>query len=159
MNARLLCAGLAMASVLTLSACASPAPSGGASSASSASASPTATKKPSKPPVFLPDAVARANLYYFTWTIEQALAADPAADSFAIAQKVAEAGFDPAAIQFTFSRTAAGLAADSVDVAVNFAGECIVGQFGPAISGVHAVVMPVLASGGCLLGTEVQTLG
>lgn len=157
MNTRMLSAGLAMACVLTLSACAAPAPSGDISSTSSASA--TATKKPSKPPIFLPDAVAKANLYYFSWTIEQALAADPAADSFAIAQKVAEAGFDPAAIQFTFSRTAAGLAADSVDVSVNFAGECLVGQFGPAISGVHAVVLPVLASGGCLLGTEVQTLG
>jgi hypothetical protein len=153
----MLSAGLALASALMFSACVAPASSGDVTSTPSASA--TATKKPSKPPVFLPDAVAKANLYYFSWTIEQALAADPAADSFAIAQKVAEAGFDPAAIQFTFSRTAAGLAADSVDVAVNFAGECIVGQFGPAISGVHAVVMPVLASGGCLLGTEVQTLG
>jgi hypothetical protein len=124
-----------------------------------ATVSATPTPTPTKDPVFLPEGSAKDNLYYFTWVIEKTLAADPAADSSAIAQAVGASGFDPATVQFTFSRTAAGLAADTSDVAVQFAGECLIGQFGPVAPQVIARALPVLASGGCLLGTEVQTLG
>jgi hypothetical protein len=109
--------------------------------------------------VFLVDGSAQDNLNYFSWVIEKTLAADPATDSFLVAQAVGAAGFDPATVQFTFSRTAAGLAADTSEVAVQFGGQCLIGQFGPVAPKVIARVMPVLATGGCLLGTEVQTLG
>lgn len=157
MNIRVIAAVAALSSVLALSACASTAetPDVQKSSSASASASPT----PTKDPVFLVEGSAKDNLYFFSWVIEKTLAADPATDSFAVAQAVGAAGFDPATVQFTFSRTAAGLAADTSEVAVQFGGQCLIGQFGPVAPKVIARVMPVLATGGCLLGTEVQTLG
>lgn len=119
----------------------------------------SASPEPIKDPVLMPDASAKDNLYYFNWVIEKTLAADPAADSYGVAQAVGAAGFDPATVQFTFSRTAAGLAADTSEVAVQFGGQCLIGQFGPVAPKVISLVMPILASGGCLLGTEVQSLG
>jgi ABC-type uncharacterized transport system auxiliary subunit len=156
MNIRALAVILATTSMLTLAGCSAGTPAADPSnSTTSASATPT----PTKDPVLLTEGSAKDNLYYFSWVIEKTLAADPAADSFAVAQAVGAAGFDPATVQFTFSRTAAGLAADTSDVAVQFDGQCLIGQFGPVAPKVIARVLPVLATGGCLLGTEVQTLG
>lgn len=156
MKTRVIAATLALSSIFTLTACASAAPSD-AKKTTTASESPTPT--PTQDPLFLPDASAKDNLYYFSWVIEKTLGADPATDSYAVAQAVGAAGFDPATVQFTFSRTAAGLAADTSEVAVQFGGQCLIGQFGPVAPQVIARVMPVLATGGCLLGTEVQSLG
>ena len=157
MNTRVIAAVVALSTTFALSACASTAKTLDVQKSSSASAS--ATPTPTKDPVLLPNASAKDNLYYFSWVIEKALAVDPATDSFAVAQAVGAAGFDSATVQFTFSRTAAGLAADTSEVAVQFGGQCLIGQFGPVAPKVIAQVMPVLATGGCLLGTEVQTLG
>jgi hypothetical protein len=157
MNIRVIAAVVALSSAFALSACASTAESPDVQKSSSASAS--ANPTPTKDPVFLADGSAQDNLYYFSWVIDKTLAADPATDSYAVAQAVGAAGFDPATVQFTFSRTAAGLAADTSEVAVQFGGQCLIGQFGPVAPKVIARVMPVLATGGCLLGTEVQTLG
>ncbi|MEY4532761.1 MAG: hypothetical protein RI926_530 [Actinomycetota bacterium] len=157
MNIRALTAIVATAGILSMAGCSAEVPATETSSSSTTSAS--ATPTPTQDPVLLPEGSAKDNLYYFSWVIEQTLAADPAADSFAIAQAVGAAGFDPATVQFTFSRTAAGLAADTSDVAVQFDGQCLIGQFGPVAPKVIARVLPVLATGGCLLGTEVQSLG
>jgi hypothetical protein len=157
MNIRALTAVVATASILLLAGCSAGNPEHDKSSGETKTA--TASPTPTADPTLLPEASAKDNLYYFTWVIEKTLAADPAADSYAIAQAVGAAGFDPATVQFTFSRTAAGLAADTSEVAVQFAGECLVGQFGPVAPKVISLVMPLLASGGCLLGTEVQSLG
>lgn len=157
MNIRVIAAVVALSSAIALSACASTDETPDVQKSSSVSAS--ATPTPAKDPVFLVDGSAQDNLYYFSWVIEKTLAADPATDSFAVAQAVGAAGFDPATVQFTFSRTAAGLAADTTEVAVQFGGQCLIGQFGPVAPKVIARALPVLATGGCLLGTEVQTLG
>ena len=156
MNIRLIAATVALTSTFVLTACTAPVTP---DAPKTASASASATPKPTKDPKFLPDASAQDNLYYFSWVIEKTLAADPATDSYAIAQAVGAAGFDPATVQFTFSSTAAGLAADTSEVAVQFGGQCLIGQFGPVTPKVIARVMPLLATGGCLLGTEVQSLG
>ena len=156
-NTRVIAAAVALSSVFALSACATTATAPGDQKNSTATA--TETSKPAQDPVLLPNGSAKDNLYYFTWVIEKTLAADPAADSFAVAQAVGAAGFDPATVQFTFSRTAAGLAADTSEVAVQFGGQCLIGQFGPVAPKVISRVLPVLATGGCLLGTEVQSLG
>ena len=157
MNTRVIAVSLALSSVFALSACATTA----SAPVDQKKSTPTATEtsKPAEDPVLLPNGSAKDNLYYFTWVIEETLAADPAADSFAVAQAVGAAGFDPATVQFTFSRTAAGLAADTSEVAVQFGGQCLIGQFGPVAPKVISRVLPVLATGGCLLGTEVQSLG
>ena len=157
MNTRVIAVALALSSVFALSACATTASAPDDQKKSTATATETST--PAQDPVLLPNGSAKDNLYYFTWVIEKTLAADPAADSFAVAQAVGAAGFDPATVQFTFSRTAAGLAADTSEVAVQFGGQCLIGQFGPVAPKVISRVLPVLATGGCLLGTEVQSLG
>ena len=161
MNIRAVAMTCVLLTSVGLSGCANTAPSGDESSTTSTSQSPSATPsaKPMVDPALVADGNAQANLKYFTWVIEKTLAADSAADSFAIAQAIASAGFDPTTVQFTFTRTAVGLAADTSDVAAQFAGECLIGQFGPAAPQVITRVMPVLASGGCLIGTEVQSLG
>lgn len=119
---------------------------------------PIETVKAAPPAVFIPDGSATANLPFFVSIAQQAIAANPAVSSSDVAVLESQSGFDPGAIQFTYSRTAAGLASDSSSVAVLFAGECIIAQFGPVISGVHGVVLPALAQGGCLIGSQVQGL-
>ena len=126
------------------------------STVSSATATPTPT--PTTPPVFLPEGTAQQNLEYLGWVITSTLAADPAMDSYGVASAVGASGFDPATVQFTFSTTAAGLPADTSEIAVQFAGECLIGQYGPVQPTVITKVMPLLASGGCLIGTDVQPL-
>ena len=157
MKIRVIATSLALSAALVLTGCTTSTPD--AKPTETATASASATPKPAKDPVLLPNGSAKDNLYYFTWVIEKTLAADPAADSYAIAQAVGAAGFDPATVQFTFSRTAAGLAADTSEVAVQFGGQCLIGQFGPVAPKVISQVLPVLATDGCLLGTEVQRLG
>jgi hypothetical protein len=64
---------------------------------------------------------------------------------------VADAGFPPAGVEATASRTPTGLAADAVEVAVQSGRNCIVAQLrdGTVTTG----ILPVLAGGGCLVGT------
>jgi hypothetical protein len=150
---------LAAVSSLVITGCAGGTSDSSATSKPSSSSSSSATAKPQKAPTFLPEGSAKDNLYYFTWVMEEALAADPATDATTMAQKIADSGFGPTGIQFTLDRTAVGLASDSMFIAVPFAGECLVGQYGPKISGVRTDVELALASGGCLLGTGIQTLG
>jgi len=95
---------------------------------------------------------------FFVSIVQQAIAANPTVSSYDVAVLESQSGFDGTSIQYTYSRTAAGLASDSSSVAVLFAGECIIAQFGPVISGVHGVVLPALAQGGCLIGSQVQRL-
>lgn len=150
---------IAVASSLALAGCTSADTTDTTKPVATTSASTTPTKKPTKAPKFLPEGSAKDNLYYFTWTMEQALAADSAIDATTMAQKLADSGFGTAGVQFTLDRTAVGLASDSMFIGVPFAGECLVGQYGPKHSGVDAAVQPALASGGCLLGSGIQTLG
>ena len=157
MKIRVIATALALSGVLALTGCSASTPV--VKTTETATVSASATPKPTKDPVLMANGSAQDNLYFFTWVIEKTLAADPAADSYAVAQAVGAAGFDPATVQFTFSRTAAGLAADTSEVAVQFGGQCLIGQFGPVAPKVISQVLPVLATGGCLLGTEVQSLG
>ena len=62
------------------------------------------------------------------------------------------AGFDKSQMEVTADRTTVDLQADSVQFAVLFGGECLVGQYGPASGGYHSAVRPALGTGGCLVG-------
>ena len=119
---------------------------------------PVPTIKAAPPAVFMPDGSAAQNLPFFVSIAEQAIAADPEVLSYDVAVLESQNGFDSGAIQFTYSRTAVGLASDSASVAVLFAGECIIAQYGPVITGVRGIVLPPLAQGGCLIGSQVQGL-
>lgn len=141
---------------LAMSGCSTPASTPSETTvAQTASATPTPTPNP----VFVPDGTAKENLPFYTFVVTTALAADPALDSAGLAQKVAEAGFPAETIQYTFSTTAVGLVSDTADVATNFGGACLVAQFGPVLPEPHIVVMPSLAQGGCLIGSQIQQLG
>jgi hypothetical protein len=78
--------------------------------------------------------------------------------SVAIARQLAADGFDRTGIQYTTNSTAAGLKPDSVVVAAQFKGECIIAQYGAGIGGVQIALAPVLKSGGCLLGRSIEHL-
>jgi hypothetical protein len=59
-------------------------------------------------------------------------------------------------MEVTFDATAADLAADSIQFAVRFKGECLIGQAGPASGGYHSVIAAQLATGRCLVGSTRQ---
>ena len=61
-------------------------------------------------------------------------------------------GFEKAAMQVTADETTLGDPADSVQFAVLFQDECLVGQYGPSSGGYHGAVRPALGTGGCLIG-------
>jgi len=144
---------------LGLSGCAaampttSPAP---APSASQSASTPAADPAPPPAPTLRPDQDARANLAYFDFVASGVVAANPAAGGRDFIDALVTAGFDRARMEVTFDETSAALAADSIQFAVGFDGECLIGQNGPATGGYHGAVMPVLASGTCLVGATRQ---
>ena len=56
----------------------------------------------------------------------------------------------------TYDRTQADLAADTIQFSTRIAGECLIGQIGPASDGFHSVVAPILSTGLCLVGATRQ---
>ena len=129
-----------------------------ATSSTTASARPTPVPTATPAPVLIPAGSATQNLPYFNYVIQQAIAKDPQLNSHDVAIIVSQSGFAANTVQFTFSRTAVGLVADSVDIAVLWAGQCLIGQYGPAVPDYHGIVLPALAQGGCLIGSQVQPL-
>ncbi len=150
---------LAIATTLALAGCASDSGQTDSSATPQQAPSASATPTPTKDPTFVEGGNAKANQAFFQWFVSQQIAANPDIDSAGIATAVGQSPFGGNPIQYTFSRTAIGLVADSADVSVEFGGECLIAQFGPVRDGVVVSVLPVLVSGGCLLGTDVQTLG
>ncbi len=99
---------------------------------------------------------ARANLAYFDFVAAGVAEANPEAGGREFVDALAASGFDKADMEVTFDQTNAGLAADSIQFAVLFAGECLIGQNGPATDGYHGAVMPILGGGTCLVGATRQ---
>lgn len=64
---------------------------------------------------------------------------------------IVDAGFPPAAIEVTASRTPTGLAADAVEAAVRQDQDCIVAQLRKGT--VAVTVLPLLAGGRCFVGS------
>ncbi|SEN68024.1 DUF6993 domain-containing protein [Cryobacterium luteum] len=142
-----------------LTACTvSPAEPGTTAPASSGSAEPepepSATSDSS--PRLLPTGTAAENLVYFNFVAAGVIKANPAAGGRDYIDALAAGGFDRAAMEVTFDRTQADLAADAVQFSVRFAGECLIGQIGPASNGFHSVVAPILSTGLCLVGATRQ---
>jgi hypothetical protein len=119
----------------------SPSPSDTASS--------TATDAPVAALVLQPQASATKNQAYF----DLIASAVTAIDGRSYVDALTAAGFDKAQMEVTFDRTETGLAADTIQFAVRFNGECLLGQNGPASGGYHSAVTAPLASGTCLVGT------
>lgn len=124
-------------------------PSETASAPAAPSSSPSSTDAPG---TLRPELAASENLTYFDAVNLGVVAANPAAGGRDFIDALTAAGFEKAQMQVTADRTTVDLQADSVQFAVLFNGECLVGQYGPASGGYHGAVRPALGTGGCLLG-------
>lgn len=144
---------------LGLAACTSGAPvepTGAPATASAVPSAPGPSPTPAPdaaPPALRPDGSASDNLPYFDAVNLAVIAADDGAGGRALVDALAAAGFDTAAMQVTADTTTIGDRADSIQFAVRFAGECLVGQYGPKSDGYHSAVRPGLGTGGCLVGS------
>lgn len=132
---------------------ADPGPTPGPAS-QTASAAPTASASPTPvaPPTLRPELSADENLAYFDSVNLGVVAANSAAGGRDFIDALVAAGFDRSQMEVTADRTTVDLDADSVQFAVLFQGECLVGQYGPASGGYHSAVRPALGTGGCLVG-------
>ncbi|MFF2390401.1 DUF6993 domain-containing protein [Agromyces sp. NPDC058104] len=116
------------------------------------SATGTATPTPTAPPTFRPELSASENLAFFNSVNNAVVAANAEAGGRDFIDALVAAGFDKAAMEVTADRTTVDLDADSVQFAVLFQDECLVGQYGPKSGGVHGAVRPALGTGDCLVG-------
>lgn len=99
-----------------------------------------------------PSLSAEENLITFNDVNTDVVVAKPNAKGRDFIDALVAAGFDKAQMQLTVDKNTVGGDADSVTWSVEFNGKCLLGQYGPASGGYHGIVMPVLESGGCLIG-------
>lgn len=110
--------------------------------------------QPVEPPEFYPDGSAEQNRPYVDWVLRQAgagVATLTGADAVAALEA---GGLSRATMELTADRTAIGLEADSISLALQIAGECLIAQW--SAEWVVTQVAPLLASGTCLLGETVS---
>lgn len=130
---------------------------GSASPTGSARASESAT--PTVKPTFAAQGSASDNIAFFRSIVDAAVAKEGLnANTEALAKKLAASGFDAKGIQYSDNATAAGMAPDSVTVSAQFKDQCLIAQYGASITGVTVSVLPVLKSGGCLIGRSLNHL-
>lgn len=129
---------------------------GGGDASPSASAGPSATATPMPTPTaplaLRPELSASENLAFFDSVNAAVVAANAEAGGRDFIDALVAAGFDKAAMEVTADRTTVDLDADSVQFAVRFQDECLVGQYGPKSGGYHGAVRPALGTGDCLVG-------
>lgn len=106
--------------------------------------------------MLLPDQDATANLPYFDSLATAVVAADANAGGQAFVDALVAGGFDKAQMEVTFDKTNVNLTADSIQFAVRFNGECLIGQNGPATGGYHSTATSLLATQTCLAGATRQ---
>jgi hypothetical protein len=141
--------------IVGVAGCTAPAPSPTPQPASqTASARPTASASPTPvaPPTLRTELSAEENLAYFDSVNLGVVAANSEAGGRDFIDALVAAGFDRSQMEVTADNTTVDLQADSVQFAVLFQGECLVGQYGPASGGYHSAVRPALGTGGCLVG-------
>ncbi len=118
-------------------------------SADSPSPSASATARPSAA-VLRPGASAAANQQFFDKVNSEFRAAHGMSTSRAIIDNLVAAGFVKADMEVTSETTALNIPADSIVFSVRIEDECLIGQFSAA--GYKGVLVPVLATGKCLVG-------
>ncbi|WP_395246079.1 DUF6993 domain-containing protein [Agromyces sp. MMS24-K17] len=106
-------------------------------------------------PTLAPDLSATENLPYFDYVNAGVVAANAGANGRAFIDALVAGGFDKAKMQVTSDTTTLDTPADSIQFSVEFQGECLVGQYGPASGGYHGAVRPLLGTGRCLVGQTV----
>ena len=123
------------------------------SASPSPSASPTATAPATaSPSALVPDGTAAQNLPYFDQVNRATLAANPNAKGRDFIDALVAAGFPKADMQVTVDTTTIGLKANSIQFSVRMGDTCLIGQNGADAGGYNSQVVPVLATGSCLIG-------
>jgi hypothetical protein len=145
---------IAVSFVLAGCSASEPRPQGFAGATEAAGVTPPAVPTPSS--TLRPALSAEENLSYFDSIATAVLTADSKAGGRAFIDALAAGGFDKGQMEVTFDQTATELDADSIQFAVRFNEECIVGQTGPASKGYHSMVAPILGTGTCLVGATRQ---
>lgn len=120
-----------------------------ATSAAPTSAAPTTAPTPAAGQLN-PDGSAADNKTFFDSVNQSLIAANPAAGGVDFTSNLRTNGFDIAAMQVTPDITTVGVAADSIQFSVHWKDECLIGQYGQG--SYTSTVMPVLGTGGCLIG-------
>lgn len=111
-------------------------------------ASPTAT--PTADPEFVAEGTAGQNRPYFDFVLEGVIAQNSTPSSATLVDALSAAGFDKAAMEVTADATPTGLRADSILVAVQIDGQCLIGQVREAA--LTSQLSDVLGTGRCLVG-------
>ncbi|MCR2814444.1 DUF6993 domain-containing protein [Microbacterium jiangjiandongii] len=145
-------AALALAAALLLATACAPSPQPEPAPASPTAGAPTATEPEPAGPALSPDGSAADNLPLFTAVAQTVWASPQSAEGRAYIDALVAAGFDKAAMQVTEDTSTIGNAAESLQFAVQWGEDCLLGQAGPVTGTVVTSVAPALAGGGCLLG-------
>ncbi|HEY6799675.1 MAG TPA: hypothetical protein VI121_03470 [Agromyces sp.] len=140
------------AMLVGVAGCTAPSPEAGATSATSPSSTVPPTQSAPPAPTLKPGLSAGENLAFFDFVNQGVVTANPDAGGRDFVDALVAAGFDKSQMEVTADRTTVDLTADSVQFAVLFQGECLIGQYGPASGGYHSAVRPPLGTGGCLVG-------
>ena len=156
MTRRIVVASVALAAAVMLTGCvAQPEPP--APAPTQASPRPSASPQPSSSPLSPAEegepaepGSAEEAKSRFDAALQTLIAATPDPNGRAVIDALAGAGFDKTSMEVTPDATAIGLDADSIQFSVRVGEECVVGQSGNV--GYHSAVLPVLATGTCLVG-------
>lgn len=152
-NAATMLAGLVCAAALALPGCTAAAPESSAEPTRAPRPVPSTVAPPENVELALqPELSAADNLPFFDLVNEAVIAADPEAGGRAFIDALVAAGFDREAMQVTDDTTTLGDRADSIQFAVAFGPDCLIGQYGPKSGGYHSAVRPALGTGACLVG-------
>ena len=108
--------------------------------------SPTRTADPE----FIVNGTAGQNRPYFEFVLEGLLAQNSAPSSAMLVDALASGGFDKSAMEVTADVTPTGIAADSILVAVQVDGQCLIGQVQAA--SLTSQLADALGTGRCLVG-------
>ena len=136
-----------------------PVPSSTPTTSASASAAPAPTPtgtdtetEVDTAPALRPDGTATDNLPYFASIVGAVWAGPDNVAGRAYVDALAAGGFDKSTMQVTNDQSTVGNPAESIQFSVLWAGECLVGQVGPATGSPVSVVLRPVGAGECLIG-------
>jgi hypothetical protein len=142
-------AGIALAVVVALAGCVPGAPTP-VPTQTEAGPGPTPTSTEPAVPVLVESGTAKDNQPYFDKVNLDYFTASGVGSSKGIVDNLVAAGFRKQDIEVTPDHTSIDLQADSIIVSVRLKGECLLGDF--QASGLKSMVVPLLGTGGCLIG-------
>lgn len=103
--------------------------------------------------MLVPDGTAAENLPFFESIIGAVWASEERGSGRAYVDALAANGFDKSRMQVTQDLSTVGNAAESMQVSVEWAGECLIGQFGAATGEPNSTIQELLPGERCLLGS------